>query len=60
MWIEGLPTEPGQYAVIVGAGTPVLATWNQRDGRFYDGYRRIPSEFVRAYLRIPEYREGEI
>lgn len=52
------PDAPGLYAIIVGAGTPVLATWNARDGRWFNGYQKVDPQYVRAYCPIPEY-EGE-
>jgi len=52
------PDNPGLYAIIVGAGTPILATWNARDGRWFTGAQMVQPQFVRAYCPIPEY-EGD-
>lgn len=58
-WALGqTPPTPGLYAIIVGAGTPVLATWNARDGRWFNGYQKVDPQYVRAYCLIPVY-EGE-
>lgn len=58
-WTQGSrPDHPGLYAIIVGAGTPVLATWNARDGRWFTGAQMVQPQYVRAYCPIPVY-EGE-
>lgn len=53
-WVrQSTATEPGEYVVDVG-GVKRLATWNARDGRWFDGYMRIDPAFVRGYFLIPE------
>ena len=50
------PDHPGLYAIIVGAGTPILATWH---GRWFTGAQMVDSRYVRAYCPIPVYEGGE-
>jgi hypothetical protein len=58
-WIAGnTPPEPGQYLVHVG-GSARIATWNDRDRRYYDGYTFIQPRDVRGYARITPFPNDE-
>ena len=51
-------SEDGPVVTLGRAGTPIIATWNARDGRWFTGAQMVQPQFVRAYCPIPVY-EGE-
>lgn len=54
-WVfEATPPAAGLYVVAVG-GSSVLARWNARDRRWYDGYRFIDPRHVRGFFAVAEF-----
>lgn len=56
-WTEGKrATERGEYVIRVG-GTSRIATWNPTMERWFDGYQMVQPDYVRGYMRLPEFPE---
>lgn len=56
-WTEGkVATERGEYVIRVG-GSNRLATWNPTQERWFDGYQMVQPEYVRGYMRVPEFEQ---
>ncbi|MGJ4804441.1 hypothetical protein [Luteimonas sp. SDU82] len=49
----------GQFVLFLGGGWTALARWNDRDARWYDGYRHIDPSLVHGFLELPEFRADE-
>jgi hypothetical protein len=48
-----------EFVLRLGGGWTALARWNERDVRWYDGYRHIDASLVHGFLELPTFQTDE-